>query len=639
MKKIALIMDGWKQFFTYAWPSGILQRMHETNEEVNLYIFNSSGNWSKDEDYNIGEYNIYRLPNLDDFDGIILDLNNVACDDVRNEIINKVKQSGVPVITIGMCIEDFYYVGLNNYEAMRNMIEHLHICHGARKYWFIMGSENNYENEQRVLALKDYMKDNDISYDEEAFYYGNFEYQSGVDGFKQLYSKYNCLPEAIICASDNIAVGVCESVKALGFKIPEDVMVTGVDNFDKAECYEPRITTLEQNREEIGYHCAELFLRLWAGEDVPQCVYNDIKCIFWDSCGCENKIVLDAKTYLKNQIMYGIETNEFDEEVLFLEYELMQCETVNEMMKCIPQCMPSMKCDAMYLVLDEHIDVFKNQTELIWDQQLIENEGFQVIGYPEKMKVSFAYENGKLLNIENMQIDNIFPMFDYDKGGESFLFLPIHFRSKTVGYIVIRNAVYLMEKQYLFQVIKALTTAIENLHKKEKLEYMNQMLSELYIRDSMTGMYNRFGYQRLAVNYFKDMHKKGKSILIMFIDMDRLKYINDNLGHEFGDLAIVTTANAILKHCRKDAVPVRNGGDEFILVQEAMPEKEINELKNSIQQELSEASERMNLPIVLSVSVGAVITSPTDARDLEDYVKEADEMMYQEKVKKKMERK
>lgn len=38
MKKIALIMDGWKRFFTYAWPAGVLERIRETNEDVNLYI-------------------------------------------------------------------------------------------------------------------------------------------------------------------------------------------------------------------------------------------------------------------------------------------------------------------------------------------------------------------------------------------------------------------------------------------------------------------------------------------------------------------------------------------------------------------------------------------------------------------------
>ena len=77
MRKIALITEGWKRFFTYAIPAGILQRIEESKEDVNLYIFNSSGNWSMDAAYNVGEYNIHRLPNLSEFDGIILDLNNI----------------------------------------------------------------------------------------------------------------------------------------------------------------------------------------------------------------------------------------------------------------------------------------------------------------------------------------------------------------------------------------------------------------------------------------------------------------------------------------------------------------------------------------------------------------------------------
>ena len=53
MRKIALIMDGWKRCFTYAWPAGILQKIRETGEDINLYIFNSSGDWSLDKDYSV----------------------------------------------------------------------------------------------------------------------------------------------------------------------------------------------------------------------------------------------------------------------------------------------------------------------------------------------------------------------------------------------------------------------------------------------------------------------------------------------------------------------------------------------------------------------------------------------------------
>ena len=81
-----------------------------------------------------------------------------------------------------------------------------------------------------------------------------------------------------------------------------------------------------------------------------------------------------------------------------------------------------------------------------------------------------------------------------------------------MGYFVIRNAVYLMEKQYLFQIINVLTSAMENLHKKERLAYLNQVLSELYVKDAMTGMYNRLGYQKLACRMFEKKKQTGRCV-------------------------------------------------------------------------------------------------------------------------------
>ena len=151
--------------------------------------------------------------------------------------------------------------------------------------------------------------------------------------------------------------------------------------------------------------------------------------------------------------------------------------------------------------------------------------------------------------MEHAQVEGIFPLFEYPEGGKDFLFIPLHFREYTVGYFVIRNAVYLLEKQYLFQVINALNTALENLHKNEKLEYMNQTLNGLYVNDSLTGMYNRMGYQKFAEQYMNSLHEEGKSALILFVDLDRLKEINDNYGHEYGDFAIISASKAILKSC------------------------------------------------------------------------------------------
>ncbi|MBO5302888.1 MAG: GGDEF domain-containing protein [Lachnospiraceae bacterium] len=638
MKKIALIMEGWKHFFTFAWPAGILQRINETNEDVNLYIFNSSGSWNPDKDYNMGEYNIYQLPDLNDFDGIILDINNVRYKDVRENVIQAAKKTGKPVISIAKEIEDFYYVGIDNYGAMRTMIAHLHEEHNCDNFWFIMGAEDNYENQIRVQAMKDYMDAQGIRYSEDEFYYESFEYHCGYSGFLELRAMhYKRMPQAIICANDNIAVGVCEAAVKLGYKIPQDFCVTGFDNFDKAAYYKPQLTTVGHVREEVGYKCMELLLALWKGEEIERFHYTDTTCIFRESCGCAKDNSIDHEQNARDQVIYGIETADFDEQILSLEYELMGCRTIKEMTDWIPKCVTSANCDAMYLVLDEHINDFR-KNEGDYDRDFLETEAFRESGYPDEMLVEFAYADGQNLTKDGQKIHSLFPFFEHPESGKDFLFMPLHFRNRAVGYFVIRNGVYLMAKQYLYKILNTLTSAMENLHKKEKLEYVNQVLADLNIKDFMTGMYNRFGYQKLAQKLFEEKKALRENLQILYFDMDRLKYLNDNYGHEYGDFAIKTIAAAILKNCPKYSVPVRTGGDEFVVIQQQLSPKELKAMQENIREEIRIKSEKVYFPFPLTVSIGCVVTDMETDRTLDDYIREADENMYEEKVKKKAER-
>lgn len=640
MRKIALIMDEWKRCFTFAWPSGILQRIRELGEDVNLYIFSSSGNWSRDQEYNIGEYNIYHLPDLQEFDGIILDLNNVVMEDVRQETIQRAKMSGVPVISVGCEIDGCYYVGIDNYDAMYQMIRHMHEKHDCQSYWFVMGPRENYENKKRLEGLKAYMAEHQIAYSENDFYFGNFEYACGLDGFEALYQTHETLPDAIICANDNIAVGVGEASLKHGLHIPEDFKVTGFDNFDKASIYHPNITTVSHVREEVGIRCADLLMSLWKGEKLQRFHYTDSTPLYWESCGCGNQAYIDVRKNLKSRMMYDIQTQEFQEMVLLLEYELQECQSIPDIMDCIAKFVSSFQCDAMYLVMDARIHAYKRQVQIHETYEMSKGEGFLQKGYPSNMQIQFAYENGKRLNeIEMKMMEGIFPTFDYAHGGQDFLFLPLHFGKDTVGYFAIRNAVYLLEQQYLFDVMSVLTKAIENLHKKEKLQYMNRLLSKLYVHDAMTGLYNRMGYMKFGNDFMMEKHCQGQKVTVFFIDLDRLKEINDKLGHEYGDFAITAVAQAMRKYSDSDSFVARIGGDEYVLLQQADDVASEERLKSEICRELDERAKQKGFPLPLTVSIGSVTSNPDQNESLEEYVRLADEKMYREKVAKKANRK
>lgn len=638
MKKVALIMESWMRYFTYAWPSGILQKIKEADLGVNLYIFNSSGNWSDDELYNQGEYNIFSLPDLREFDGIVLDVNNIADLNVRDALVEKVRSSGVPAVVIGNYFAGLRTVAIDNAGAMRDVMGHLHEQHGCKRFWFIMGPEGNYENRRRTASIQEYLERHGI--DGYCFYFGDFDCGCGVRGFEELYA-HNSLLDAIVCANDNIAVGVLTAAEKRGLSAPEDFLVTGFDDLDKSRYYNPKISTVSYVREELGYTAMEMLARLWQGEDVEEIRYTGIQTIFWDSCGCKSDINIDVKEHLKNSILYGIETEDFEKRLLKLKYMLTHCESVQKMLECIPQCIPSLRCDELYLVTDRRLyrtvgDVpIPEQMEL-----LLAEDAFQVEGYPEDMQFAFSYtkDGCRQENEEVCMGSQIFPMFESEDSGVDFLFLPLHFREKCIGYFAIRNAVYLMENQFLFDIINALTTALEYLYSREKLKDMNRVLAALYNHDSMTMLYNRLDLDKLGSQYLREQHRRGNTVYVVYLDLDRLKYINDSFGHAQGDFAIKAVARAMEELFPGGSLLFRMGGDEFLALCAGVDEDGLQDIYDSIQRRLRETAVKNGLPYELGVSLGYAVASADSMRPLSEYIHQADDKMYLCKTKRKKQR-
>ena len=76
-RKIAIIADGWRRHITYVWIRGCRNYIKEHELDIEISVFHSFGNFSRDEKFNTGEYNIIHLPDLSQFDGIILEVTNM----------------------------------------------------------------------------------------------------------------------------------------------------------------------------------------------------------------------------------------------------------------------------------------------------------------------------------------------------------------------------------------------------------------------------------------------------------------------------------------------------------------------------------------------------------------------------------
>jgi diguanylate cyclase (GGDEF)-like protein len=198
-----------------------------------------------------------------------------------------------------------------------------------------------------------------------------------------------------------------------------------------------------------------------------------------------------------------------------------------------------------------------------------------------------------------------------------------------------KNCEYLLCNQMLFELLNAFQETMENVYQRRILRKMNQELSSLYISDSLTGLYNRMAYNRLAVPLFEKCMDQGEPLSILFVDLDRLKYINDTYGHDMGNIAIKAIAGSLQKCCPKDAIEMRYGGDEFVVLVPGYDEEQSKVLKRQILEQIKLQEAMLKTSFAIDASIGYVVAKPENPMKLNDYINLADERMYSVKKAKK----
>ena len=615
MKKVALISDGWKRLITYAWVDGIMKFIRESEEEIALYQYNCHGNWSKDEYHNTGEYNIYNLPKLEEFDGIIMDCINIVDKVQFQKVVDMLKASKVPVISIASDVEGFYYAGIDNKKTIAQVMSHLIEVHHCRRFIFAGGTKENYENSLRVQSYWESLERYGFSKEENPVWYGDYDFSTGERYFKAFHKEVRQgmvnLPDVFVCANDNIAAGLIHQAQQLGYSVPQDFRVTGFDNLDKAIYFNPQITTVGLVREVIGYECMGMMADIWQGKKVPRNHFTSSNCVFTESCGCPNSGLLNYRDYAKNQIIGEIGKLRNEEELIVFESEIIKYNTYDKIFHKIAEYFMSLECDGYFVVIN---------------QQLYEGDNidaFSVEGYPEdQMVVACAADNKQFLPIETEK--ELMEYLERTGAGNAYMFTPIHFRERAVGYSVMKNGRFLYDNPYFYDIHSTITKTIENLYKKIQLENANKKLRDIYNRDQLTGLYNRIAYSEMIEPEYQKYCENKQKCGLAFLDVDHFKEINDTYGHEKGDEILKKIADVLRRYNTSSGYTYRFGGDEFAVFFPCKREEEIMRFREQVEAVLAENE--------IYVSMGIVITDPFSGCCLDEYLRLADQEMYKVKA-------
>ncbi|MGW3597571.1 GGDEF domain-containing protein [Streptomyces sp. NPDC005167] len=142
-------------------------------------------------------------------------------------------------------------------------------------------------------------------------------------------------------------------------------------------------------------------------------------------------------------------------------------------------------------------------------------------------------------------------------------------------------------------------------------------------RDPLTGLRTRAGWTALAERIIR----RHPDAVVLLLDLDDFKNLNDSHGHAAGDVALAVTAERLAAWCGRHGIAGRLGGDEFVAIARQAPD--LDSLHRSLRQPVAYAGRR--LPV--SVSVGSCHVKDLPVRSLSDALTAADSAMYANKGK------
>ena len=176
---------------------------------------------------------------------------------------------------------------------------------------------------------------------------------------------------------------------------------------------------------------------------------------------------------------------------------------------------------------------------------------------------------------------------------------------------------------------------LENSRIRAKNQALLEKLNMLYHEDFLTKLYNRRGFEQFSEEEFAESKKHNIKTMTLSIDMDNLKYINDVYGHSHGDLALQTIADAMRQACSGCEICARIGGDEFAVFGYDYSEKKAKQYTENFLQYLKDFNADSNLPYCVNASFGYTISDPSLSISREQYMKVSDDLLYQNKRKRK----
>jgi len=201
--------------------------------------------------------------------------------------------------------------------------------------------------------------------------------------------------------------------------------------------------------------------------------------------------------------------------------------------------------------------------------------------------------------------------------------------SNMLGHLLILISFYLIYKAIIETgLTKPFDLMFRNLKRSE------EELRTLSFIDELTGLYNRRGFLIIGAKQAKISKRTKENMLLMFVDLDGMKWINDSFGHAEGDIALLETAQVLKDTFRESDIIGRLGGDEFAVLATLTNNSNASSINARLDQQLDKLNRRGSNRYKLTLSTGTIDYGPDETASIKEMLDRADKLMYMHKISK-----
>lgn len=616
-KRIAALMAGVDQEYQQGFTWGMYSASQQN--DVDLCVFNCQGHADGFERNDVGERAIFSLPNMKDFDGVVLLMDTIPTRKCGAQILQMLDEvPDMPLVTVDSQWGHSVGITFDDASSVRELMNHLLEKHGMRDFALVTGPRGNSVADNRANVVRSMIAQYGANLPEDAIFDGQWVREGGRQAAEELLNRGKGLPQVIVCSNDDMAFGVVERLREKGIRIPEDVAVTGFDA--RNEAVGRGLTTIRRPVQDAGKMAVDILVG-WIRNGAPDrpAYVMPTNTVYGDSCGC------------------GINVGQASKYVRILSAERRDVEqTLLKGAAFFSGMYGLVDIKAAGARIEEFARTWKpSQLHVCVDPDFLQEKAQERTNvYPDEMLLLCGWNEGEVFPQQRFETGKLLPLLMQDRPQPlALVFSPLYSAERSFGYAVFDMA---HAAGYgLYALLTLLSASLSSMSLHSTVQAYADALEDMSIHDVMTGLYNRRGMHRVITPEFQKAVDEHRCFAFISSDLNNMKYINDSFGHPAGDEAICRMSRVLCYLEQFGMTCIHVSGDEFAAAGIVKDAEEAVHLLGKLEEELNRFNRENPWYCDLDAGFGVYAAIPERVEDMGAFMNTADQRMYIDKAIKK----